>query len=110
MRLRLIVRRNCVPDVKLLWNVVDEDCTIFQLLSQINDVIVIESGEWGLEDYAVEYTDGVSRGFECLHFQVVFHILKNDDQILFVTHTRPPIYSIYANWFQLEFALYPPMT
>lgn len=84
MRLRLTVRRNGVPEVKLMWNVeLDADFTISRLLASVNDVVPLESAEWGLEDYAMEYKDGED-SFECLHFQVVRDILKEDDQVLYV--------------------------
>ena len=37
--------------------------TISQFLEQVNEVVPLESEDWGLEDYAVEVG-----GFECLHF------------------------------------------
>lgn len=80
IRLRLAIRRHGVPEVKLVWPCVgSEDFTISKLLTQVNEVITLESGEWGLEDYAVELADG---GFECLHFQQVSAVFKNDDQVL----------------------------
>lgn len=89
MRLRLTVRRNGVPEVKLMWNVeADADFTISRLLSSVNDVVPLESTDWGLEDYAVEYRDGED-GFECLHFQVVRDILKENDQVLYVPAALP---------------------
>lgn len=84
MRLRLTVRRHRVPEVKLLWNVdTDTDFTVSRLLAGVSEVVPLEGGDWGLEDYAVEYRDG-GDGFECLHFQVVRDILKEDDQVLYV--------------------------
>lgn len=66
-----------------MWNVeTDAGFTISRLLSNVNDVVPLESAEWGLEDYAVEYRDGED-GFECLHFQVVSDILKESDQVLY---------------------------
>ncbi|OHW93907.1 hypothetical protein CSPAE12_07633 [Colletotrichum incanum] len=83
LRLRLVVRRHGVPDVKLLWNATaDEDLTISKLLTQINEVIPLESGEWGLEDYAVELKDASGDGFECVHYHLVSKVLKDDDQVL----------------------------
>ena len=68
-----------------MWNVkADTDFTISRLIANVNDVVPLESAEWGLEDYAVEYGDGED-GFECLHFQVVKDILKEDDHILYVS-------------------------
>ncbi|KZL71166.1 hypothetical protein CT0861_08466 [Colletotrichum tofieldiae] len=83
LRLRLVVRRHGVPDVKLLWNATaDEDLTISKLLTQVNEVIPLESGEWGLEDYAVELREASGDGFECVHYHLVSKVLKDDDQIL----------------------------
>ncbi|KAH6983362.1 hypothetical protein BKA56DRAFT_347094 [Ilyonectria sp. MPI-CAGE-AT-0026] len=83
IRLRLAIRRHAVPEVKLVWPcVTSEDLTVAKLLAQVNEVVPLESGEWGLEDYAVELTDGNGGSFECLHFQQVGRILKEDDQIL----------------------------
>ncbi|KAL8769129.1 MAG: hypothetical protein Q9209_004763 [Squamulea sp. 1 TL-2023] len=50
--------------------------TIAQLLERVNEIIPLESGDWGLEDYAVEV-----RGFECLHFSEVNQVLKEDDEV-----------------------------
>ncbi|KAL6400929.1 hypothetical protein AUP68_16648 [Ilyonectria robusta] len=83
IRLRLAIRRHAVPEVKLVWPcVTSEDLTVAKLLAQVNEVVPLESGEWGLEDYAVELTDGNGGSFECLHFQQVGRILKEDDQVL----------------------------
>ncbi|WQF88256.1 hypothetical protein CDEST_13270 [Colletotrichum destructivum] len=83
LRLRLVVRRHGVPDVKLLWNATaDEDLTISKLVAQVNEVVPLESGEWGLEDYAVELKDASGDGFECVHFHLVSKVLKDDDQVL----------------------------
>lgn len=83
VRLRLVIRRHAVPEVKLLWPCdAADDFTIAKLLSQVNEVVPLESGEWGLEDYVVELADGKGGTFECLHFQLVGRILKEDDQVL----------------------------
>ncbi|CEJ80592.1 hypothetical protein VHEMI00767 [[Torrubiella] hemipterigena] len=83
LRLRLTVRRHGVPDVKLVWPCdLISDPTIAQLLTQINEVIPLESVEWGLEDYALELSDGIGGSFECLHFQTVASTLKAEDQIM----------------------------
>ncbi|CRK29901.1 hypothetical protein BN1708_018388, partial [Verticillium longisporum] len=61
LRLLLLVRRHGVPEVKLVWNVpTGPDWTIAKLIAQVDEAIPLESGEWGLEDYAVELrgTDG----------------------------------------------------
>ncbi|KXH38814.1 hypothetical protein CNYM01_05993 [Colletotrichum nymphaeae SA-01] len=83
LRLRLVVRRHAVPDVKLLWNVTaNDDLTISKLLALINEVVPLESGEWGLEDYAVELKDASGDGFECVHYHLVSKVLKDDDQVI----------------------------
>ncbi|KAJ4267218.1 hypothetical protein NW762_003319 [Fusarium torreyae] len=83
IRLRLVVRRHSVPEVKLVWPcVASEDLTVSKLLAQVNEVIPLESGDWGLEDYAVELPDGKGDSFELLHFQPVGKVLKEDDQVL----------------------------
>lgn len=84
LRLRLVVRRHALPDVRIVFPVrLDNDPTIANLLEQVNDVIPLESYEssWGLEDYAVE----LENGFELLHFQSVGEVLKEDEEVLYVT-------------------------
>ncbi|VUC20953.1 unnamed protein product [Clonostachys rosea] len=83
IRLRLTIRRHGIPEVKLVWPcVASEDFTIAKLLSQVNDVIPLESDQWGFEDYAVELADASGDNFECLHYQRVAAVFKNDDQVL----------------------------
>ena len=85
IRLRLSIRRYAVPEVKIVWPCdLADDPTIAKLLSQVNEVVPLESGEWGLEDYAVELlgSDGGRDSFECLHFQRAGTLFKDDDQIL----------------------------
>ncbi|CAH0017981.1 unnamed protein product [Clonostachys rhizophaga] len=83
IRLRLTIRRHGIPEVKLVWPcAASEDFTIAKLLSQVNDAIPLESGQWGFEDYAVELADASGDNFECLHYQRVAAVFKNDDQVL----------------------------
>ncbi|KAM3460149.1 hypothetical protein NHJ6243_006195 [Beauveria neobassiana] len=84
IRLRLVIRRHTVPDVKLVWPCSpSDDLTIAKLLGQVNEVVPLEGGEWGLEDYVAELGDGSNgASFECLHFQLVSRILKDEDQVL----------------------------
>jgi hypothetical protein len=85
MRLRLIIRRHGLPEVKIVWPcTATDDLTVACLLSSVNEVIPLESTDWGLEDYVVELTDGQGGSFECLHFQQIHKILKHDDQVLYV--------------------------
>ncbi|KAL6714041.1 hypothetical protein ACLMJK_008535 [Lecanora helva] len=85
MRLQLTIQRQSLPAVQILWTVAPtrpplaaagSSITVSQFLEQINDIIPLESGEWGLEDYAVEV-----RGFECLHFSELGQILRDDDEV-----------------------------
>ena len=54
--------------------------TVSQFLEKVNDVIPLESEDWGLEDYAVEV-----RGFECLHFSELGQVLREDDEVWYAT-------------------------
>lgn len=85
MRLRLVVRRNGLPDTNVVWPVpLENNPTVAKLLEQVNDILPLESGEWGLEDYAVELQSSDGSSFECLHFQPLRSVLKEDDQVLYV--------------------------
>ncbi|ROV96059.1 hypothetical protein VPNG_09172 [Cytospora leucostoma] len=82
LRLRLIVRRNGLPDSRILFNVpLAHDPTIANLVELVNDTIPLETEEWGLEDYAVELHDKDGHAFECLHFQSVASLLDKDDEV-----------------------------
>lgn len=86
MRLRLTVRRHGLPDTPVVW-VVDTSSspslTISQLLEAVNEAIPIESdNDWGLEDYAVELKGANGANYECLHFQHVSTVMKEDDSTL----------------------------
>ncbi|GAW17996.1 hypothetical protein ANO14919_074650 [Xylariales sp. No.14919] len=82
MRLRLVVRRNGLPELRLMWHVhLDSNPTIAKLLEQLNDQVPLESDHWGLEDYVVELHDGDGTDFECLHYQLVRTVLKPDDRV-----------------------------
>ncbi|KAI1345332.1 hypothetical protein F5Y01DRAFT_70490 [Xylaria sp. FL0043] len=82
MRLRLVVRRNGLPELRLVWHVhLDTNPTISRLLEQLNDQVPLESDHWGLEDYVVELHDSDGTDFECLHYQSVRSVLKPDDRV-----------------------------
>jgi hypothetical protein len=84
MRLRLNIQRHGLPPSLVVWTTGEcgpvkrsqSDTTISQLLERVNDIIPLESDEWGLEDYIVEI-----RGYECLHFQELEGIFKDDDEV-----------------------------
>ncbi len=87
MRLRLTVRRHGLPDAPVVW-IVDTSSspspTISQLLEAVNEAIPIESdGDWGLEDYAVELKGTNGANYECLHFQHVAAVMKEDDEVMY---------------------------
>lgn len=87
MRLHLTVERHGLPAARVLWTTDGLSpahssagtATIAQLLEQVNDIIPLEYEEWGLEDYTVEVG-----GFECLHFQEVGQVLKEDDGVWYL--------------------------
>ncbi|OTA54795.1 hypothetical protein K449DRAFT_400885 [Hypoxylon sp. EC38] len=82
MRLRLVVRRDGLPEERLMWNVsLENDPTISKLLEKVNEIIPLEFDQRGLEDYAVELQDGDGTSFECLHFHSVRTVLKPDDRV-----------------------------
>ncbi|KUJ18058.1 uncharacterized protein LY89DRAFT_732751 [Mollisia scopiformis] len=88
MRLRLTVKRHGLPDTPVVW-IVDttpsssSSPTISQLLEAVNEAIPIESeGDWGLEDYAVELKGANGANYECLHFQHVAAVMKEDDEVI----------------------------
>ena len=88
MRLRLLVKRWGLPDAPIIFGIETQTSPIIsQLLEQVNDIIPLESGEWGLEDYAVELkgNDGVK--YECLHFNHVSKIMKEEDEVMYVLCT-----------------------
>ncbi|KAG6021058.1 hypothetical protein E4U19_005986 [Claviceps sp. Clav32 group G5] len=83
IRLRLAVRRHGVPEVKLVWPCErSADLTIAKLVASVNEVVPLECSEWGLEDYAVELVGADGDRYECLHFQLVAQILKDEDQLV----------------------------
>lgn len=78
-----------MPPVQVLWTLASavrppllaagNSITISQFLEQVNEVLPLESDDWGLEDYSVEV-----RGFECLHFSELNQVLKEDDEVWWV--------------------------
>lgn len=84
MRLRLTVRRHRLPDTLVVWAIdTSPNPTIFHLLEQVNETIPIESdGEWGLEDYAVEVKGSSGVNYECLHFQHLASVIKDEDEVI----------------------------
>ncbi|KAH8200968.1 hypothetical protein TruAng_004827 [Truncatella angustata] len=82
MRLRLVVRRNGLPETNVIWPVpLENKPTISILLEHVNEILPLESTDWGLDDYTVELKGSDGSSFECLHFQLVETVLKEDDQV-----------------------------
>jgi hypothetical protein len=82
MRLRLVVRRHHLPEVRIIFTVsLEAEPTVAKLLELVNETIPLESGEWGLEDYVVELCGRNGGSFECLHFQTISSILEKDDEV-----------------------------
>jgi hypothetical protein len=80
-----MIHRHGIPPVQILWTVAQtrpphasasSSITVSQFLEQVNDIIPLESEDWGLEDYAVEVG-----GYECLHFSELGQLLKNDEEV-----------------------------
>ena len=83
MRLQLRINRHRLPTVFITWAVgglsatsSSTELTIAQLLEQVNEVIPLESDDWGLDDYTVDVG-----GYECLHFQDVNLVLRDGDTV-----------------------------
>lgn len=90
MRLRLIVKRWGLPDTPFVLAVdTDTSPIISQLLEQVNEVVPIESGDWGFEDYAVEIQGKDGTMFECIHFHPVKAVMKEDDVVVSVARVAP---------------------
>ncbi|KIW19275.1 hypothetical protein PV08_03569 [Exophiala spinifera] len=117
MRLHLHILRNALPPVQIIFttgtgplsHTRDKDCTVADLLADINVIVPLESsdGEWGLEDYVVEVapalspstalvsygggsgrdrvlrgqTHGGPGGYECLHYATIEAVLREDDEV-----------------------------
>lgn len=82
MRLCLRIFRHGLPATSLLWTVgndiaaTPETISIAQFLEKVDEIVPLESDDWGLEDYTVEV-----HGFECLHFQDVNTVLRDGDEV-----------------------------
>lgn len=95
IRLRLVIRRHALPELKLVWPcTASDDLTIARLLAKVDEVVPLESTGWGLEDYAVELLAEEGSSFEFLHFQRVNKVLKHDDQVLYVSYSASSLYTV----------------
>jgi len=84
LRLLLIVRRYALPEARIIFTIsLETDPTVAKLLEQVNDVVPLESSDWGLEDYVVEVKSAASGyAFDCLHFQPVSSVLKDGEEVM----------------------------
>lgn len=79
MRIRLLIERNELPSVSVLWSFTPTQLTstIAQFLENVNVRFPLEGNTWGLEDYTV--TLG---GYEAQHYTKVGEIFKEDDEVV----------------------------
>ncbi|KAL9115924.1 MAG: hypothetical protein Q9227_000292 [Pyrenula ochraceoflavens] len=86
MRLRVNIQRHGLPATNILWtsepafphsSASHKSATISQFVEDVNSIVPLESGEWGLEDYVVEVG-----GYECLHFQPISIFQENDQVVI----------------------------
>ncbi|KIW86838.1 uncharacterized protein Z519_12624 [Cladophialophora bantiana CBS 173.52] len=94
MRLQLLIQRHSLPPVTIIHttgsgpasHTKSRSATIADLLADVNDLVPLESadGEWGLEDYAVEVASTADQNltYECLHFQTLYSVLREDDEVV----------------------------
>jgi len=83
LRLRLVIQRHELPEVRIIFSCkIDNDPTVAGLLEQVNEVVPLESRDWGLEDYTVELRKENGAAFDCLHFQEVADVLSHDEEVL----------------------------
>jgi hypothetical protein len=89
-RVKLKIQRNRLPDVDILWPLKEQDgrqqCTISSLLTDVNNSVPLESGDWTLDQYLVELD-----GFECLHYQFLSDVLKDGDNVTIRPLTTPDV-------------------
>ncbi|EXJ61868.1 hypothetical protein A1O7_02298 [Cladophialophora yegresii CBS 114405] len=94
MRLQLLIQRHSLPPVPIIFTTgtgpasrtKSPSATVADLLLDVSEIVPLESadGEWGLEDYAVEIAakDGQGLAYECLHFQTVESVLRENDEVI----------------------------
>lgn len=83
LRLRVVILRHSLPEVRVVFSIsLENNPTIAKFLEEVNDTVPLESTDWGLEDYVVELRDDEGNAFECLHFQQVHTVLDMDEEVL----------------------------
>jgi hypothetical protein len=80
MRICLSVFRHGLPATRVIWATTDDQLSsgilVSRFLSDVNDIIPLESDDWGLEDYVVQLEN-----YELLHFQNLSDVLREDDHV-----------------------------
>jgi hypothetical protein len=83
MRIHLSIERNGLPTVKLLWPVAEDEngkkSIVSRLLAKVDETIPLETEDFALEDYIL-----LVDGSECLHYQNLSDVLKDEDHITLV--------------------------
>lgn len=94
MRLQVSVRRHALPATNIIFTTgtgplsktLAPNSTVTDFLYDVNDLVPLESadGEWGLEDYVVEVqtTADQETYYECLHYQTIGSVLREDDEVI----------------------------
>lgn len=94
MRLQVSIRRHALPAINIIFTTATgpssktlaPNSTVTDLLYDVNDIVPLESadGEWGLEDYVVEVqaTADQDTYYECLHYQTIESVLREDDEVI----------------------------
>lgn len=79
MRIRLLIERNELPSVSILWSFTPTQLTstIAQFLENVNVRFPLEGNTWGLEDYTVSLG-----GYEAQHYTKVGEVFKEDDEVV----------------------------
>ncbi|KAG9243164.1 hypothetical protein BJ878DRAFT_568696 [Calycina marina] len=82
MRLRVTVQRYGLPDLPVVWPVESANSMISDFLEAIHDAIPIESHDWAADDYAVYLKGTNGADYECLHYQQLEKVFKEDDEVI----------------------------
>ena len=81
MRLRLVIRRHEMLDLRILWSLEEVGSgdfgTISNLLHRVDEMFSLVNDSCGLEEYVVELD-----GFECLHFSPLSTVFKDNDEVV----------------------------
>ncbi|KAI9888530.1 MAG: hypothetical protein M1814_006830 [Vezdaea aestivalis] len=93
MRLNLTIHRNGLAPCSLVWTPegfgsrlgIPVHASIDEFLQQVNEIVPLESDDWGLEDYVVS----VNGPWHCLHFHELWRAFRDGDQVLIEPLKQP---------------------